>query len=197
MSKIALIFFHAYGGCKEEIVGLALNLANPNFDCYVFDMPGHGENPGLFNVMNIAKFIKNILKIVKKYESYYFIGHSIGARIALSVGAEKVVAISPPGEILFEGRQSELMQTIRVRRVKEVLPFEGLKSALSSYGNISDDIREGLVLYAKNDIISVRNMVSDLSKRKIFTVKRVDAASHLDIVTARQTIEEVKEFIWI
>lgn len=196
MSRTALIFLHAFGGCKEEIVGLALNLAKPNFDCYVFDMPGHGENENLFTVENIDKLIKKLLEIVKKYKSYYLIGHSIGARIALSIGAEKVVAISPPGEIFFEGRQSELMQTIRVRRVKEELPFEGLKSVLSAYGNISDDIKNGLALYAKNDIISVRNMVSDLSKRKNFTVKRIEAASHLDIITARQTIEEVKEFIW-
>lgn len=196
MSKTALVFLHAYGGCKEEITGLALNIAKPGMDCFVFDMPGHGENENLFTVENIDKLIKKLLEIVKKYKSYYLIGHSIGARIALSVGAEKVVAISPPGEIFFEGRQSELMQTIRVRRVKEELPFEGLKSVLSAYGNISDDIKNGLALYAKNDVISARKMASELSKRNNFTVKRIDDSNHLDIITARQTIEEIKEFIW-
>lgn len=193
----AVVFLHAYGGCKEELVGLAMNTADSVNDCYVYDLPGHGESRSVFISENINIFIKGIREQLSGYKSIYFLGHSIGARIALSVGGEKVVAISPPGETIFEGRQTELLQTLRVRRVKEEAPYEGLKTVLSAFSDININIESCLVLYAKNDIRSSRNMAVSLGDRDGFSAKQITASNHLDIITSRDTIEEVRKFIWM
>lgn len=195
VNKTAVIFLHAYGGCKEEILGLALNVTNLECDCFVYDLPGHGENQQIFNLENIGDFIKNIIGCVQNYNSFYLVGHSMGACIALSIGAEKVAAISPPGEIIFEGRQTELMQIIRARRVKEEIPYKGLESALSAYKNISKEISKCLVLYAKNDVRSSRENALSMAGYKNFLVKKINASNHLDIITSSQTIKEVRDFL--
>jgi hypothetical protein len=119
----------------------------------------------------------------------------MGACVSLSVGAEKVVAISPPGEIIFEGRQTELMQIIRARRVKEEISYKGLETVLSVYKNISKKIGKCLVLYGKNDVCSSRENALSMAGYKNFSVKKIDASNHLDIITSLQTIKEIKDFL--
>jgi dienelactone hydrolase len=88
------VVFHGYGGCKEAMLGLALNLAEVGFACIVPDLPGHGEHPEPLGPALLEE-ARGAVEQVRRYGPVLAIGHSLGGRLALLSGADAVVAISP------------------------------------------------------------------------------------------------------
>lgn len=88
------VVLHGYGGSKEAMLGLALNLAETGFACIVPDLPGHGEHPEPFGPALLEE-VRSAVEQARRYGPVLALGHSLGGRLALLSGADAVVAISP------------------------------------------------------------------------------------------------------
>lgn len=202
------ILLHGYGGRKEDMLPVALALhrevsglsanddrgdAPEGISCIIPDIPGHGENKNVLNIENVRTLISRIGQIINSSGKVLLIGHSMGSVIALNTGASRIVAISPPGEGFFDGNKKDMLRLLRARRVNEQVPYEGLKNILSEYytENISKDC---LLLYAGDEIRSVRQYVKLQSERNGLESIGITDSGHLDIVNSSQTIKVIQEY---
>lgn len=210
------IIIHGYGGNKEEMFGLALNLAeNKGLKLLVFDLPGHGSlSDARFNLDSSIDRIKKVIKLlnldchsegpqtteeseteilrhVVPQDDIFFIGHSIGARLGLIAGLKNGVLISMPGEAFFEGNRKQLIRTLRVRRVNENPLFSGLREIILKEIKLGDN---NLLLLADQDLQSVKDLYADLEKRGL-AYKTIKGSSHLDIISSHLTLNLTKKWL--
>jgi dienelactone hydrolase len=97
---------HGYGGCKEQMLGIAGRLAEEGWAALAPDLRGHGEHPAPLDE-GVLQDLEAALGWLRRYGRAVAVGHSLGGRLALISSADLVVAISPavasrPSE---EGRQ--------------------------------------------------------------------------------------------
>lgn len=97
---------HGYGGCKEQMLGLAAHLGEAGWASLVFDLRGHGEHPAPLD-QGLLGDLEAALGYLRRYGKVVAVGHSLGGRLALGSSADCVISISPavgrrPSE---EGRQ--------------------------------------------------------------------------------------------
>lgn len=206
------LVIHGYGGNKEEMLGLAVMLAgNAGLALLIFDLPGHGAfQDKEFNLENSLKRIKEIIHLCHSEREYaseesqseilrhnvpqddiIFIGHSIGARLGLMSGISKGILLSMPGDAFFEGNKKDLMRILRVRRVKEKLPFSGLEEILSVEVKPSKD---NLMLAADKDIQSVTALYDECLGNGI-ECKKIKNSNHLDIVSSSHLCGHMLDWI--
>jgi dienelactone hydrolase len=85
---------HGYGGCKEQMLGLAARIAEAGLAACVFDIRGHGEHPApLGPAMGLD--LEAALAYLRRHGRVAAVGHSLGGRLALVSSADIVAAISP------------------------------------------------------------------------------------------------------
>ena len=96
---------HGYGGCKEQMLGLAVRAAEVNLAACVFDIRGHGEHPAALDSA-LLEDLEATLRFLRRFGRVAAAGHSLGGRLALMSSADVVVAISPalPQRPSEEGR---------------------------------------------------------------------------------------------
>ncbi|HEY3211448.1 MAG TPA: alpha/beta hydrolase [Actinomycetota bacterium] len=113
--------FHGYGSCKENMLGLALALAEAGLVCTVPDLPGHGEHPGPFGP-SLLEEVRSTIEHVRRHGAALAVGHSMGGRLALLSGADAVVAISPalPMQPSPEGMYA--LRTFSTPKVRQARP---------------------------------------------------------------------------
>lgn len=97
---------HGYGGCKEQMLGIAACLAEEGWAALALDLRGHGEHPAPLDG-GVLHDLEGALNWLRRFGRVVAVGHSLGGRLALISSADLVVAISPavasrPSE---EGRQ--------------------------------------------------------------------------------------------
>jgi 2-succinyl-6-hydroxy-2,4-cyclohexadiene-1-carboxylate synthase len=82
--KSPVIFLHGFMGSKNDWLPVA-NLLSREYECILFDLPGHGENltdspiPQMENVIYALDEQRRVLNI----ERWDVVGYSLGGRIAL------------------------------------------------------------------------------------------------------------------
>ncbi|MBI2456476.1 MAG: alpha/beta fold hydrolase [candidate division NC10 bacterium] len=86
---------HGYGGCKEQMLGLAARLAERGLAACPFDIRGHGEHPAPLGAAMLLD-LEAILAFLRRFGRVAAVGHSLGGRLALMSSADVVAAISPP-----------------------------------------------------------------------------------------------------
>jgi len=184
------LLFHGYGGCKEEMLKLGLALADFGIDSELYDLPGHGDRKDYFSLKDVEEFLKGI----KKEGSYFLgIGHSIGARLICEVPCRRYMLLSPPLDAKFEGSKKELLRNLRVRRVKEKKPFQGLEEILTTLK--VPELTKGcaVVFYSFSDLKSVQMFVERVKeKTQCICVKD---SFHLDIVTSPEVTSFISELL--
>ncbi len=96
---------HGYGGCKEQMLGLAARLAEAGLAACVFDIRGHGEHPAPLDLA-MGLDLEAALTFLRRHGRVAAVGHSLGGRLALASSADAVAAISPalPQKPSEEGR---------------------------------------------------------------------------------------------
>jgi dienelactone hydrolase len=96
---------HGYGGCKEQMLGLAARLGERGFAACLFDIRGHGEHPEPLGP-GMLEDLEGVLTFLRRFGRVVAAGHSLGGRLALMSSADAVVAISPalPQRPSEEGR---------------------------------------------------------------------------------------------
>lgn len=179
------LIIHGYGGCKEEILGLAVGLAaRLPLRLLLFDLPGHGsaaEEP-----LTLAAAREKVAAAVAALdEPAFFVGHSLGARVGLLSGLELAVCISMPGAARFEGSRADLMRTLRVRQVNEAAPLSGLLEVLA---NGAAPAARTQLLCAGRELESVTELAAAWRGQGIPCIE-VEGSGHNDIVSVPLTWE--------
>jgi len=177
------LVIHGYGGNKEEMLGLAVNLAERlSLRLSLFDLPGHGAAGDTeFNLRNALAALDDALAPLARAD--FFIGHSIGANLGLMSDFKLAVLLSMPAPGVLEARREELVRILRARRVRESTTFSGLREAL---GVDVVPPEKTLFLRAKRDMKSVVSLGlrwQDLS----IDFREIDDVDHLDIVNSPRT----------
>lgn len=141
---------HGYGGCKEQMLGIAAHLAEAGWASLVFDLRGHGEHPAPLDERLLGD-LEAALAYLRRYGKAVAVGHSLGGRLALASSADLIVAISPavatrPSE---EGRQMLLAfgsTTVRSPHPEYILEL------LRGMEEVKELTRPVLLLHADQDI---------------------------------------------
>lgn len=179
------LIIHGYGGCKEEILGLAVGLAaRLPLKLLVFDLPGHGDAANEPLTLAAARDAVATATAVLDNPAF-FVGHSLGARIGLLGGPETAVCISMPGAARFEGSRTDLLRTLRARRVNEASPLSGLAEVLA---NGAAPAARTLLICAGRELESVSELAAAWREQGI-PCREIRDSSHNDIVSAHETLE--------
>lgn len=113
------VVLHGYGGCKEEILGLAADVACRGFDTLAIDLRGHGASTEPFGRAILDDVVELVAGRKRRYRGIAAIGHSLGGRIALLSGADLAIAISPPLRQELSDSTRRTLKTLRGSRVDE------------------------------------------------------------------------------
>jgi len=144
---------HGYGGCKEQMLGLAARVAEAGLAACVFDIRGHGEHPAPLDPAMVED-LEAILTFLRGFGRVAAAGHSLGGRLALMSSADVVAAISPalPQNPSEEGRA--MLAHFGSTAVRARNPFEimGILRAMPPPPTVS---RPTLLLHAEGDIPSL------------------------------------------
>lgn len=177
------LVIHGYGGNKEEMLGLSVNLVKAlDLRLLLFDLPGHApDTTDLLTLENAGAAVTERLGSLES--GSFFIGHSLGGRLGLMTGLPQAILLSVPGRALFDGNRRELLSTLRARRVRENSTYEGLREVLAV--DVSPATRT-LLLYAKNDIKSSHEMALEW-KDGVNAIEKIPDCNHLDIISHRTT----------
>jgi len=97
---------HGYGGSKEQMLGLAVRLAEAGLAALALDLRGHGEHPAPLD-KDLLLDLEAGLAYLRRFGRVAALGHSLGGRLALHSSADLVVGSSPAvaSRTSPEGRQ--------------------------------------------------------------------------------------------
>jgi dienelactone hydrolase len=141
---------HSYGGTKEQMLALAVGLAERGVAALLPDLCGHGENyapigPGMREEVEAA------IQYARPFGPTCAVGISLGGRLALMSSADYMVAISPAvvAEISPQGKW--MFENFPSPTVRE--PYSGyVAELLDQLGPVPKHSRPCLLLYAERDI---------------------------------------------
>ncbi|HWT82971.1 MAG TPA: alpha/beta fold hydrolase [Candidatus Methylomirabilis sp.] len=144
---------HGYGGCKEQMLGLAVRAAEANLAACVFDLRGHGEHPAELD-SGLLEDLEATLRFLRRFGRVAAAGHSLGGRLALMSSADVVVAISPalPQRPSEEGRAMLTRFGSTAVRAQDPGQILNILRAMAPPGPVS---RPTLLVHAESDIPSV------------------------------------------
>ncbi len=203
------VLIHGYGGCKEQMLGLAARLADSGVAALCIDLRGHGEHPAPLDA-GLLLDVEAALSRIRPAGRTIAIGHSLGGRLALMSAADAVVAISPalPSRPSEEGRQMLLhfgSTAVRAASRDQILQL------LRDMGPIPSPARPTLLIHARRDIPSLLEGIAAFAKSypsttvwEISTDQHQEAAlssglleylprwfNHLDLKFNREVLRDV------
>ena len=159
-ATVGAVLVHGYGGCKEQMLGLAARLADSGLAALCLDLRGHGEHPALLGSGLLLDLEAGIARL-RPTGRTVAIGHSLGARLALMSSADVSVAISPalPSRPSEEGRQMLLhfgSTAVRATSPTQILHL------LKEMGPVPSSDRPKLLIHASGDIPSLIEGITTL-----------------------------------
>ena len=160
----AAVICHGYGGAKEEMLALALAVAEgARCRALCIDLRGHGENLAPIGA-GVLDDERAALEYVSADSLVVAIGHSLGGRLALMADADLVVALSPAvvQEISPQGRW--MFENFPSPFVRE--PYSGyVVELLQELGDIPPRTRPSLLIHAARDIPNIIAGTKELAQR--------------------------------
>jgi len=145
-----VVVIHPYGGTKEQMLGVAVRLAEAGSACVLPDLCGHGENHGPIGPAMLAE-LEAAIHYARRFGRTCALGVSLGGRLALMSSADSMVAISPAvvSEISPQGKW--MFENFPSPAVRE--PYSGyVIELLQKLGPVPKHSRPSLLLYAERDI---------------------------------------------
>ena len=184
------VVVHGYGGCKEEILGLAWRIAKEGFSVASIDLRGHGENKRSYD-MEILDDVEDVVGQFKKSGKVVAIGHSLGGRLCLLSKADCKIAISPAPQTVSQATQNLItsMRSHRVREEHEGTNFDALKR-LPQWDGV--DGQQAMILYAARDVPEISSECTKLEKQGIH-VEQVENSVHSDIFLNEGTFLAIQQ----
>lgn len=141
---------HGYGGLKEQMLGVAVAVAEKGTAALAIDLCGHGENlapigPAMRDEVEAA------VAFVRRFGKTAVIGHSLGGRLALMSSADVMVAMSPSVMTQMSPQGKWMFENLPSPGVRE--PYTGyVLELLEKLGPVPSHGRPCLLLYSERDI---------------------------------------------
>jgi dienelactone hydrolase len=144
------VVIHPYGGTKEQMLAVALGLAEKEITCLLPDLCGHGENLAEIGVGMLGEMEAG-LEYARRFGSTVAVGISLGGRLALMSSADCIVAISPAVVAAISPQGKWMFENFPSPAVRE--PYSGfVTELLDKLGPVPKHDRPCLLLYAERDI---------------------------------------------
>ena len=145
-----VVVCHGYGGSKEQMLGVAVAVAERGMAALSIDLCGHGENrapigPGMRDELEAA------LGFVRRFGRTAVIGHSLGGRLALMSSADVSVALSPSVMVQMSPQGKWMFENFPSPGVRETYPGY-VNELLEKLGPVPSHDRPCLLIYSERDI---------------------------------------------
>lgn len=186
-SKGIIIFIHGYGGNKEELIGLGWRTSESGFKSCIIDLPGHGENKGIFDEKT-DKCIEAVIDYyAKETDKLALIGHSIGGRLALASKAKMAIGISPTLISTFSSETKTLITNLRSYRVRESNAdvLWDLHKNLPGYDFTKKE--KSLIIYGSRDFPEILDSCNNINDNFTEVIK-IENALHGDIIANEDAV---------
>jgi dienelactone hydrolase len=172
------VISHGYGGCKEELLGLAWRVAERGLATYTIDLRGHGQHP-LPMDDRIIDDIEVAVRHCRRYGKVVAIGHSLGGRLSLMSSADHAIGISPPTDSHYCSKTQEQLQKVRGYRVRPN-DSNAVFDLLKKLPECKEDRSERtLVIYGSRDVPEIVEACDKL-RASTATALRIEQARHGD-----------------
>lgn len=181
------VIAHGYGGCKEELLGLAWRVAEQGFAACAIDLRGHGEHQ-LAMDKEFQTDMEAAIRYCRRFGRVVAIGHSLGGRLALMSSADFAIGISPPLDPHYCARTQELLQKVRSYRVKQESADAVFDYLSSLPANPQDRTGRTLIIYGSRDVQEIVASCNELSASGA-NVQRIEEAKHGDTYQLERTFE--------
>ena len=165
---------HGYGGSKEQMLGIAVAVAEKGTAALTIDLCGHGENlapigPAMRDEVEAA------VAFVRRFGKTAVIGHSLGGRLALMSSADVMVAMSPSVMMQMSRQGKWMFDNLPSPGVRE--PYAGyVLELLDKLGPVPSHDRPCLLLYSERDIESLLDGAMGLQAQLPLAEKRLICA---------------------
>jgi dienelactone hydrolase len=165
---------HGYGGSKEQMLGIAVAVAEKGIATLTIDLCGHGENmapigPAMRDEMEAS------VAFVRRFGRTAAIGHSLGGRLALMSSADVMVAMSPSVMVQMSPQGKWMFENLPSPGVRE--PYTGyVLELLEKLGPVPSHERPCLLLYSERDIQALLDGAAGLQEKLPHAEKRVVSA---------------------
>lgn len=188
------VVIHGYGGCKEEMVGLAWRIAETGLAVCTIDLCGHGENEQPLS-MRVLPEVEEVIRQCRHYGKVTAVGHSLGGRLALVSQADYAIAISPALAADYSNETKGLLKQFRSYRVRET--NDGMLYHITAELPLwQPDAKQenAAVIFGSRDIPEIidscRRLELDEASSHV-----LEQARHTDIFTYEVTIRRVTELL--
>lgn len=162
---------HGYGASKEQMLGVAVAVAEKGMAALVIDLCGHGENTAPIGPA-MRDEIEAALAYARRFGPAGIIGHSLGGRLALMSSADVMVAISPSVMMQMSPQGKWMFENLPSPGVRE--PYSGyVLELLDKLGPVPANDRPCLLLYAERDIQGLLDGADDLRAKLPLSEKRI------------------------
>jgi len=188
-SSGAAVIVHGYGGCKEELLGLAWRVAESGITTCTIDLRGHGEHP-LPMDGGISKDVEAAIIYCRQFGKIIAIGHSLGGRLVLLSSADFVIAISPALDQTFSEQTQKIVEDMRGYRVNKTTPSINFEILHQLPTWRPGDGKPGLILVGTRDVPEIKRACQDLKLQGV-PVMEIGEALHNDIFLLEKTFCEV------
>jgi alpha-beta hydrolase superfamily lysophospholipase len=165
---------HGYGGSKEQMLGVAVAVAERGMAALAIDLCGHGENqapigPGMREELEAA------LAFLRRFGRTAAIGHSLGGRLALMSSADVMVALSPSVMVQMSPQGKWMFENFPSPGVRE--PYAGyVNELLERLGPVPSHDRPCLLVYSERDIKPLLDGAAGLEQQLPRAEKRLISA---------------------
>lgn len=189
--KGAVLAVHGYGGCKEELLGLVLRVAQEGLAACVIDQLGHGENEQPLT-LSVFEEVETAIGFCRRYGRVAAIGHSSGGRLALHSSADFKIGISPALAGSYGPKTREILDNTRSYRAYE--KYAGVNyEIMAKLPAWKPGERQALILYGSRDVPEIMAECAKLAQNTM--VVQVENAMHGDIFLLEKTFSIITEQI--
>jgi dienelactone hydrolase len=157
-----LVLLHPYGGGKEQMMGVALAVAEQGIASIAIDNCGHGHNQFPLGPAALLDEIDAAIRYARsRWGRVACAGISLGGRLALMSSADVMVAISPAVVTEISPQGKWMFENFPSPAVRE--PYPGyVNELLRELGPVKPHGRPCLLLYAERDIPMIMEGAAEL-----------------------------------
>jgi dienelactone hydrolase len=185
----AVVLVHGYGGCKDEMLGLAVRAGELDLAAYAIDLRGHGASAVSLDT-GLADDVETAIAYARHHGKVTAVGHSLGGRLALVSSADFALGISPAFASKYGPKTRAILGSVRDGRVRQAYPgvvFAAL-GELPPFEPRPE--RPARLLYGSRDLPEVSGACRGWAERGVPAVEIANAL-HSDICFLERTFDEV------
>lgn len=165
---------HGYGGSKEQMLAIAVAVAERGVAAMTIDLCGHGENMAPIGPA-MRDEVEAAVAFVRRFGKTAVIGHSLGGRLALMTSADVMVAMSPSVMMRMSPQGKWMFENLPSPGVREPHPGYVLE-LLEKLGPVPSHGRPCLLLYSERDIQTLLDGATGLQAQLPLAEKRLVSA---------------------